>query len=312
MRGNRKPARRGFTLVDLVCVGSCVAALFALTAPAIQKSRSDARSQQCRNNLKQLALALHNYHDVYKGFPPGWVSHHRLPGKCYGYGWPARLLPFVEQVRVFNRMDFNKPMRKADKLLQTKIPTFRCPVDPTPDINPLRGDYGTSNYSGNYGFAVPAKDAGGTEAVLLSQWLPSERALNWPGTMAAPKSTNGTFYINSKVGIRDIVDGTSNTLLVSERSAKSGAGIWPGVRRNEFANDQVTDCSPGNEINSGTTSFSSYHGGGVFIVLCDGSARFLSEKIESKAETPAKNGFRVIGVFQKLSARNDGQPIGEF
>jgi hypothetical protein len=84
------------------------------------------------------------------------------------------------------------------------------------------------------------------------------------------------------------------------------------VRRNEFANDQVTDCSPGNEINSGAASFSSYHGGGAFILLCDGSTRFLSEKIESKVGTATPIGFDALGVFQRLSARNDGQPIGGF
>jgi type II secretory pathway pseudopilin PulG len=312
MRRIHSDRRRGFALVDLVFIGGCIAVLFALAAPAVVKSRSDARSQQCRNNLKLIGVALHNYHDIYRTFPPGWMAHHRLPGKSYGRGWMGGLLPFVEQKDLFDKMGFTKPLPEANKLLQTKVPTFRCPVDPTPDVNPLRGDYGTSNYSGNYGFAIPARDAGGTTAVLLKHWLPSDRTLNWPGTMAAPKSTNGIFYINSKVGIRDIVDGTSNTLLVSERSAKGGAGIWAGVRRNEFANDQLTDCSPGNEINSGAASFSSYHGGGAFILLCDGSTRFLSEKIESKAGTATKDGFTGIGVFQKLSARNDGQPIGEF
>jgi len=313
MRRIRNAGRRGFTLVEFVCIGGCIAMLFALAAPAVVKSRSDARSQQCRNNLKQIGLALHNYHDVYKTFPPGWMAHHRLPGQSYGRGWMGGLLPFVEQVKLYERLDFRTQLLPdANELLQTKVPTFRCPVDPTPDVNPLRGDYGTSNYSGNYGFAVPARDAGGTEAVLLKHWLPSERTLNWPGTMAAPKSTNGIFHMNSRVGFRDILDGTSNTLAVSERSAKGGAGIWAGVRRNEFANDQVTDCSPGNEINSGATSFSSYHGGGAFILLCDGSTRFLSEKIESKVGTATPDGFGALGVFQRISARNDGQPITEF
>ena len=130
--------------------------------------------------------------------------------------------------------------------------------------------------------------------------------------MPAPKSTNGMFHINSVVRFRDVTDGTSNTLLVGERSAKSGAGIWPGVRRNEFASDQVTDCSSGNEINSGYSSFSSYHGGGAHFVIADGSVRFLSENIDSKAGTVMKGKFKGVGVFQALSSRNGGEIVRGF
>lgn len=304
--------RRGFTLIELLCVGGCVSVLFALAAPAILQSRADARSKQCQNNLKQLGIALHNYHDVYNTFPPGWMAHHRLPGKSYGRGWMGAILPFVEQMPIFNKMEFSKPLPKPNKLLRTKVAIYRCPVDPTPDVNPLRGGYGTSNYSGNYGFAVPAKHAGGTEAELLSQWLSSGRTLNWIGQRPAPKETNGLFHINSVVRIRDILDGTSNTFLVGERSARSGAGIWPGVRRNELANDHVTDCAPGNEINSGYRAFSSYHKGGANFVLCDGRVKFISEKISSKVGKATKTGFEAIGVYQRLSSRNDGQVVGEF
>ncbi|MFQ5734749.1 MAG: DUF1559 domain-containing protein, partial [Planctomycetaceae bacterium] len=219
MQRSRKSARRGFTLIDLACVGGCLTVMFALTAPAVVKARTDARSRQCINNLKQLGLALHNYHDVYNSFPPGWMSHHRLPGTSYGYGWMRGLLPFVEQGPLYNRLNFVKPLPKANKLLQTPIQVFRCPADPTPDKNPLRSNYGTSNYSGNYGFAIPAKHAGGEKAILLTHWMAPSRAQNWPGQTALPRSTNGMFYINSMVRFRDVTDGTSNTLLVGERSA---------------------------------------------------------------------------------------------
>lgn len=309
MQHTRPPRRKGFTLIDLLAVGGCAAVLFALAAPAVMKARADARSRQCTNNLHQIAIALHDYHETYRALPAGWYAHHRLPGRSYGRGWMGSILPYVEQGALYGRINFNGPLPDANKLLQTRIALYRCPADPTPDVNFLRSNYGTSNYSGNYGFAVPAADAAGKQPAPLTQWLSPRQRANWPGRLPLPKSTNGMFYVNSAVGIADITDGTSHTLFVGERSLKSGAGIWPGVRRNEFVNDQLTDCSAGNEINSGFTAFSSYHPGGAHFVFVDGKVRFLSERIDSRAGTPGKRGFTGVGTFQALSSRNGGEPV---
>ena len=115
----------------------------------------------------------------------------------------------------------------------------------------------------------------------------------------AVRRTNGIFWVDSSVKLRDITDGMSNTFLIGERSAKSGAGIWPGVQSNEFPSDVVTDCSPGNEINAGFNSFSSYHTEGVNFVMSDGRAIFISEKIDPQ-------------IYRGLSTRNGGERLGEF
>ncbi len=151
MRITRSKRRRGFTLVDTLVVGGCLLIVLALLTPAIVAARSSARRSMCKNNLKQIGIALHNYHETFGTFPPGWVSRHPFPVRSYGYGWMVRILPFVEQARLFEAIDFQRPMPDANYLLQTKIDEYRCPSDRTPAVNPLRSNYGTSNYSGNAG-----------------------------------------------------------------------------------------------------------------------------------------------------------------
>jgi prepilin-type processing-associated H-X9-DG protein len=190
----------------------------------------------------------------------------------------------------------NHNMEKR-KLVETHIPAFRCPADSTPALNALRGSFGTMNYSGNFG------------PVAAPRWAQSDFGSSWPGQPPTLVRTNGMFYLNSKVRIRDVKDGMSNTILVGERSIESRAGIWMGVRGNEYEDDQVTDCSFGNEINVGDNSFSSRHPGGANFVLGDGTVRFISEKINSRPEEP---GDSAGGTFQRLSHRYDGRTLGEF
>ncbi len=186
-------------------------------------------------------------------------------------------------------------MPAANDLLRTRISTFRCPVDPTPYVNPLRSTYGTSNYSGNAGTQSGRRGKGPS----LTHWLSPRRTQFWPGETPIVQRANGVFWLNSNTRIRNISDGTASTLLVGERSAKSGAGIWAGVGRNDFYYDVVTDCGPGNEINKRFTSFSSYHKGGAHFVLCDGRVKFINESIDPK-------------VFRKLSTRAGGETVPEY
>ncbi|GAB4136358.1 MAG: DUF1559 domain-containing protein [Planctomycetaceae bacterium] len=287
--------RRGFTLIELMVVGCCLLILLAITLPALGQARSAARRAVCKNKLKQIGLAVHNYHETFYTFPPGWITVHRAPTKSYGYGWQAMLLPYMEQGSLYNRMTADRePLPAANALLQTNIPGYRCPSDPTPDINPLRSNYGTSNYSGNAGTGI----GWGEELTPMATWLSPRRTQNWPGLTALPhpQQTNGIFFANRATRIRDIIDGTSNTFCVGERSAKSGSGIWAGVAENHLTSDAVTNCSPGNMLNTGFDSFSSYHNGGVHFVMCDGRAVFISDDIDPK-------------VYQHLSTRNGGEIV---
>jgi prepilin-type N-terminal cleavage/methylation domain-containing protein/prepilin-type processing-associated H-X9-DG protein len=295
MNSNKRWAKRGFTLIELLVVISMTTIVVSMALPSVQQARQDARAATCRNNLKQFALAMHNYHDIFRVFPPAWTNHHPKAGAEVRFGWTVYVLPQMDHAPLYNKLDFNAQNPPANELFQTKIATYRCPADTTPHVNSLRGNYGTSNYSGNFGPVAPPR------------WLPGRMSAGWSGQADTPLKTDGIMCLNSKVRLRDVTDGVSNTLMAGERSVTSGAGIWVGVGGNEFENDQVTDCSAGNEINTGFASFSSRHVGGANFVLADGSVRFLSEKIDSRAGSGA-----AMGTYQKLSNRRDNQVVGEF
>jgi prepilin-type N-terminal cleavage/methylation domain-containing protein/prepilin-type processing-associated H-X9-DG protein len=236
----RIPARRGFTLIELLVVIAIIAVLIGLLVPAVQKVREAANRTQCRNNLKQIGLALHHYHDSHKKFPPGYVSSVGSGGpaddKGPGWGWAALLLPYLEQEVVFRQIHFDKditdPVNAAIRV--TSLPVFQCPSDPaqltftvdvlndpTPDYStPLKDVKGNpvqvahSNYVGIFGNPEITLDPG----FLLD-------APDYPERSIAHR---GMFYRNSKVRIADVTDGTSNTLFVGERSSNLAYATWVG------------------------------------------------------------------------------------
>src|SRR5262245_41503795 len=131
----RTSIRAAFTLIELLVVIAMISILIALLVPAVQKVRESASRVHCRNNMKQLGLALHNYHDTSHGFPPGYTSDAEVidgPGTGPGWGWSAYLLPFVEQALLYERIDFSKDIANpANAMPRTvQISTYRCMSDP--------------------------------------------------------------------------------------------------------------------------------------------------------------------------------------
>ncbi|HSG70226.1 MAG TPA: DUF1559 domain-containing protein [Planctomycetaceae bacterium] len=274
--------RPAFTLIELLTVLGLVAVLSAIVLPSVVQSQEEARRNNCKNNLKQLALAIHNYHDVYNSFPPGWVAKDREADSGPWYGWQAAILPYMEQAPLFNNLNLNDYGKTDEKFLKTVIPVYRCPSDPMVDLNPLRGKYATSSYSGNAG----------------SQRL--------PGSVEPLKTHNGLFWWNSNCKFAQVKDGLSNTFLFGERCITSGSGIWMGLTKNRNENDAISDCSHHSLLNRSITSFSSSHQGLVQFALCDGAVRSVSEDIDSSKDEENP------GTFQKLAQKDDGFPIGDF
>lgn len=280
----------GFTLVELLTVTSIVTVSMSLLLPGLQKVRNQARVAACKNNMKQLGLAMHNYHDTVNAFPPGWVIKETKAAAGSGFGWGAMILPYMDQAPLYTQLNFSLPPA-ADKSTQTKLPVYLCPDDTAAALNSVRGKFSTSNYSGNAG----------------DQLLPGSVDLPDPGTPAAAKLWTGILYHNSSVRMRDITDGTSNTFMLGEKSITSAAGIWVGVRSNQNADDSVTDCNNGSKVNAVIHSFSSLHGDGANFLLVDGSVKFLLNTIDSKEGANTPNG-----VYQRLSHKSDGNPIPAF
>ncbi|MBX3440465.1 MAG: DUF1559 domain-containing protein [Planctomycetaceae bacterium] len=334
-RYGRRPGHSGFTLIELLVVIAIIAILIALLLPAVQQAREAARRTQCRNNLKQLGLALHNYHDVHLTFSPGVVQV-RDPGQngiIYAgdphdqepaWGWGTFLLPYLEQGPLYGELSPG-PVRlisfvSADALItQTPLAVFRCPTSVIGELNqdqdvhlqtPGNQYIGAASYGANLGHSRAS--APFREPPLADHYR---------------NIFTGGFGYDEGKRIRDITDGTSNTVALGERAylisgVNFGGSMWPGCsvgNRDNCADDILVTLRGG--INAGVSksdreeTLSSEHVGGAFVLLFDGSVHFLSENTDFRVITtdaaPMVNG-PVDSVLERLFAIRDGQVIGEF
>lgn len=303
--------KRAFTLIELLVVIAIIAILIALLLPAVQQAREAARRSNCKNNLKQIGLALHNYHDAHSVLPYGW-------GWDDGAGplarsretWMQQILPYIEQANLYN--DYiaeNFAYVHGSSHRFTIIPALVCPSNPT-----IVSGFA---FRGNYGVCAGSTDA------------------SWRSATG-----NGMFYLRSKTKFRDITDGTSNTIMGGEGVARINGPVahtpwgevgnyWGGgsshhgtaFNNAEPPNSPVPDCNytcanyelPSqpcagyNSASSPTVSCTgsartyarSYHVGGVHILMADGAVRFASENID-------------LGTWRALATRSGEEVLGEF
>lgn len=314
--------RFGFTLVELT-VSLAMATLIAVNAaPAVMSARETARRSQCKSQLKQYGLAMHNYHDVFESFPPGFVVRNWNSPSQEGFGWNAMLLPYMDYAPLYNRVPLNGGgLQEAaqDPALREEmmkpIGPYHCPSDSMPAVNSYRGGWPTSSYSANAGSLPFPRLAMGTFTDYWPGKLPATRIPRILSDRKSPgkvdkksQRTNGLFAVNSFIRLGEITDGTSNTLLMAERGPSSLSAIWWGVTAASHENDALTECSHLSRPNQSPTAFSSQHPGGLHALLADGSVRFVQNEIESKATLDPTQG----GVWQKLASRDDGQAVGAF
>ena len=311
--------RSAFTLIELLVVIAIIAVLIALLLPAVQQAREAARRTQCKNHLKQLGLALHNYHDTFNRFPSGYVQVDLNNANTHlRHGWGAMILPYLDQTPLYTTLIFTQDGPEA--AWRNELAAWKCPSDP--DVLGLASwDSSTAGSCGGTP-TVPLTSCNGADlatctAVLGCTWTPTTSTSNQFAAKASYIATygheqlsstvkgKGVFFGNSGLGIRDMSDGTSNTFVTGERNLKFGQAVWAGVH---FA------TSGGGNVGNGkfvlgdayaapnaavATGFGSRHTGGCHILMGDGSVRFISENVN-------------LATWQALSQCSDGLVVGEF
>ncbi|TWT60172.1 DUF1559 domain-containing protein [Rubinisphaera italica] len=304
--------RSAFTLIELLVVIAIIAILVALLLPAVQQAREAARRSSCKNNLKQLGLALHNYHDTHNVLPFGWDERETA--------WSAMILPQIEQGNIYDTLIWaesgagNWSSGSANQTAtETVIPTYRCPsiaVKEHMDFNGIAR-------------RVPASYRGVASSVAASDDATSLP----PGATVALEMANldGAFYGISSTSFKDIVDGLSNTILIGESftdpefgrdgqamdfwqigAPQTGGWVAGGTGGSEFTeicgstwapiNAHLNASYTGHEIE---TSFGSYHSGGAQFSIGDGSVRFISENVD-------------LGLYRGLATLKGGEVNGDF
>jgi prepilin-type N-terminal cleavage/methylation domain-containing protein len=314
-------SRRAFTLIELLVVIAIIAVLIGLLLPAVQKVREAAARMSCQNNLKQIGLALHNYHDVNRFLPAGTIC----PGGACGdraaaeSTWMTWLLPFIEENNLWFTADLNKGFGQGYKgepnntITSTKLKKYSCPSDQDVDISSWYGTavWARGNYVGNNGIGPMIET-----------------------TAATTTRPNGVFMLNRTYKVTDITDGTSNTAFISEvikvpgtlpatAPVNSGGTDWRGVmhysegplyQHNYTPNSAVPDetrqgmcLSIGQAPCIGTTTSwnpkrilftaRSRHPGGVNLLVGDGSVRFVSDNIN-------------LVTWKALSSPQGGEVLG--
>ena len=312
----------GFTLIELLVVIAIIAILIALLLPAVQQAREAARRSQCKNNMKQLGLAMHNYHDTHATFPPGFIQHtsgsgattvqracsFRRDGNAvvtgggttHAFAWGTFILPFVDQAALYNIIQPDGcEMPRAgwtvngEKPLQTVLEAFQCPSSPNRDLNNYLDNFAMSNYVINYNVGRN----------------------------------------KSRTRIRDIKDGTSNTIMIGERhyhlratanagkpNRGMGALIYGRENNAQWAVDTDARHAPNtayvgdeaccaNDPDETRRAQTSMHEGGVHVLLCDGAVRFVSENIQTDGDPAGTtSGF----LWDDLHTIEDNNVIGEF
>ena len=319
---------RAFTLIELLVVIAIIAVLIALLLPAVQQAREAARRSQCKNNLKQIGLALHNYHDVFRVFPPGEVS---CAAPCIGYtnpgtghNWSACILPYIDQAPVFNTLNASGAgftgggtgIAAHDAATKLQLPAYICPSSPLAHIN----GYGWSNTS----------------------YIGTIASIDYVGIMGSSsngtnRGTFGVFSLNTKNGVQDMTDGSSNVMLIGEYSGLAKGqpmasiktagpeqqygwfnttawyGFWDNASSSTYAiqlsaiktvwsapnQTYFLGTGASSAANSFTQSLKSQHVGGVHLTMGDGSVRFLSENVN-------------LATLRNLADMADGNTLGEF
>ena len=327
----------GFTLIELLVVIAIIAILIALLLPAVQQAREAARRTQCRNNLKQLALAIHNYHDVHGVFPIGQLyrgptGSRRAGQRSHGWAWSAYILPMMDQAPLYNQIDWTGVPSDPGNIdaVRTILSAHWCPSNA----------YQQTIDIGSPGDQWEIRNPGQARTTYIGNAGAFRNGFQIPNDEQNPARIIGIFGRDSKIRMRDITDGSSNTFLLGEikHYGQSAGGpnsfTWDGklyashrwnnnnaqavatlgLTRPTIRKMNPPDIAP---VVTRREAFASFHEGGAFFALCDGSVRFVSENINHTGtfwdgSVNPSQLYSQFGIYQRLGGRNDGQIVGEF
>ncbi len=318
--------RRGFTLIELLVVIAIIAVLIALLLPAVQQAREAARRSQCKNNLKQLGLALHNYHDNLKVFPFSTSGNQSGGSNCsIGVGknhtWNEFILPYIDQAPLYNSIDFtiDNTVGVNTTALNNRTYSFQaCPSNPFSDKRGAMDGLPFFAFTGTSWSINPACYMPCAGPTLTTPWTAVARDCSAgsgsycgiTGTSicagGTPSQSPGMFAFTGvlSTSVRDVTDGTSNTLLLCERRGEltyyvgifstTQMGVPTGMKINS---PQILVNSTGSyEQNCGA---SSYHVGGAHFCMADGAVRFISNNID-------------FATYNYLGGKSEGNVVGDF
>jgi prepilin-type processing-associated H-X9-DG protein/prepilin-type N-terminal cleavage/methylation domain-containing protein len=313
---------RGFTLIELLVVIFIIGLLVALLLPAVQSAREAARRAQCANNLKQIGLALHGYHDAWQSFPAAYLTKDATGLELgAGWAWGTLVLPYLEKTPLYNAANFNLG--------------FGDLSDPSDNLLGLR-ENATVRLASVSTFLCPSAEGGagpidlGGGALLATSPGQYIASAGWMDTSQTPIQGSGVLYPNSRIALADVSDGTSETLMIGERSRNLADAAWPGsfgsraepaplctkagwpvqscvgimfllMGRTGPSSDIISGSIPGgntpNNPAAGADDFWSRHPGGCNFLFCDGSVRFIKGTVAPM-------------VFTGLASRAGGEIIG--
>jgi prepilin-type N-terminal cleavage/methylation domain-containing protein/prepilin-type processing-associated H-X9-DG protein len=317
---------RGFTLIELLVVIAIIAVLIALLLPAVQAAREAARRMQCVNNLKQMGVALHNYHQALSVFPPGYIAASRfIDGEtdvAPGWSWATMLLPQLDQAPLYASINVYLPVQAPANTTatQTLLSAFLCPSDQLPSSRTFAITDGLGN---TVATVAPSSYAACTGSDAADVAL----GLNNDG------SGNGLFYRNSRVTIAAVTDGTSQTVALLERAWGDTEGTWVGAVAGGYVLRGPFNPCPGSafatylapclvlahchllntnaDTDSGLDDPSSFHPSGANALLADGSVHFL-RNVTSDAGVNPDGSTRYTPsslIEQALGTRAGGEVV---
>jgi prepilin-type N-terminal cleavage/methylation domain-containing protein len=303
--------RKAFTLIELLVVIAIIAVLIGLLLPAVQKVREAAARAKCQNNLKQIGLAAHNYHDSTQTLPPAWLGNNSLDPDGWG-SWAAVLLPHLEQANTYALWNLDYPTSSQDpRAYQQQVSVYLCPSRPAPVLSTgdtMPGGGGLSDYAGNFGIVRSGSNSLGTiiPVARMAQATTTD-------TLGNPVLKPGW---KGQISLLAVTDGTSNTFLFGEKHVRPNSLRGKNEDRSVFGgvNNATTRLAGNDTVNSllrpivpptaqatpssANSCFGGPHTGICQFVFTDGSVK--SVKLSASLDT-----------LGRLAVRNDGEVIGD-